>query len=56
MTPRPSSYSGNEAGRRLEVVDDHRAGAAVRDLKAADGPAVVSSVAGWMPFVAALRN
>ncbi|CAL9556769.1 DUF397 domain-containing protein [Streptomyces sp. Tu 3180] len=53
---RKSSYSGNEAGSCLEVVDDHLAGVAVRDSKVVDGPAVVFSAAGWTSFITALKN
>ncbi|GGV56517.1 DUF397 domain-containing protein [Streptomyces griseoloalbus] len=52
---RKSSYSGNEAGSCLEVVDD-RTGVAVRDSKVVDGPAVVFSVVGWTSFIAALKD
>ncbi|MFD7770778.1 DUF397 domain-containing protein [Streptomyces sp. NPDC059787] len=53
---RKSSYSGNEAGSCLEVLDGYPAGVPVRDSKVPDGPAVVFSMAGWASFIAALRD
>jgi hypothetical protein len=53
---RKSSYSGNEGGSCLEVVDGHPAGVPVRDSKAPQGPALVFPAAGWAAFVAAVRR
>ncbi|MFG3017237.1 DUF397 domain-containing protein [Streptomyces sp. NPDC048254] len=44
---RKSSYSGNEGGSCLEVLDSHPAGVPVRDSKAPEGPTLVFLSAGW---------
>ncbi|MGW1891538.1 DUF397 domain-containing protein [Streptomyces sp. NPDC002004] len=53
---RKSSYSGNESGSCLEVLDTHPTGIPVRDSKAPQGPALVFSADGWSSFVAAVRT
>ncbi|WP_103510449.1 DUF397 domain-containing protein [Streptomyces sp. SM13] len=50
-----STYSGGNQGECLEVARGH-ATVPVRDSKAAHGPAVVFSAAGWSSFVTALKN
>ncbi|MFI9149829.1 DUF397 domain-containing protein [Streptomyces sp. NPDC053367] len=52
---RKSSYSGNEGGSCLEVLDHHPAGVPVRDSKNPHGPALVFSREGWTSFVRALK-
>ncbi|GAA3825374.1 hypothetical protein GCM10022403_068470 [Streptomyces coacervatus] len=52
---RKSSYSGNEAGSCLEVLDNHPAGVPVRDSKIPQGPALLFGSANWSTFVSALK-
>ncbi|MGC0331833.1 hypothetical protein RKD23_004823 [Streptomyces sp. SAI-170] len=52
---RKSSYSNDQAGSCLEVLDNHPTGVPVRDSKNPHGPAVVFSTAGWSCFVRALK-
>ncbi|MFC4502165.1 MULTISPECIES: DUF397 domain-containing protein [Streptomyces] len=52
---RKSTYSGNEGGSCLEVLDGHPSGVPVRDSKAPHGPALVFSAAGWAAFVVAVK-
>ena len=52
---RKSTYSGNEGGSCVEVLDGYPAGVPVRDSKAPDGPALVFSAVGWSAFVVAVR-
>ncbi|MFE8950970.1 DUF397 domain-containing protein [Streptomyces althioticus] len=53
---RKSTYSGNEGGSCIEVLDGHPAGVPVRDSKVPEGPALVFRPAGWTPFVAAVKD
>jgi hypothetical protein len=53
---RKSSYSGNEAGSCLEVLDHHPAGVPVRDSKNPQGPALLFSTANWSAFVTAVKR
>jgi len=53
---RKSSYSGPDAGSRLEVLDGHPVGVPVRDSKCAGGPALLFSEPSWATFVAALSH
>ncbi|WP_217143968.1 DUF397 domain-containing protein [Streptomyces sp. AC627_RSS907] len=53
---RKSTYSGNEAGSCLEVMDGHPSGIPVRDSKVPGGPALVFSVVGWTAFITALKE
>ncbi|MDT0612871.1 DUF397 domain-containing protein [Streptomyces lancefieldiae] len=53
---RRSTYSGNEAGSCVEVMDGHPSGIPVRDSKVPGGPALVFSVAGWTSFITALKE
>ncbi|MCP3819588.1 DUF397 domain-containing protein [Streptomyces sp. A3M-1-3] len=53
---RKSSYSGNESGSCVEVLDGHPSGVPVRDSKAPHGPALVFPTAGWSFFVAAVKG
>ncbi|MEU4083108.1 DUF397 domain-containing protein [Streptomyces aureus] len=52
---RKSTYSGNEGGSCVEVLDGYPSGVPVRDSKAPHGPALVFSVAGWSSFVTAVK-
>ncbi|HZF92812.1 DUF397 domain-containing protein [Streptomyces sp.] len=53
---RKSSYSDNNAGSCLEVLDHHPTGIPVRDSKNPNGPAVVFPAAGWSSFVRAIGS
>jgi hypothetical protein len=53
---RKSTYSGNEGGSCVEVLDGHPAGVPVRDSKLPHGPALVFSGTGWLSFIAAVNN
>ncbi|EST25252.1 DUF397 domain-containing protein [Streptomyces roseochromogenus] len=53
---RKSSYSGNEGGSCLEVLDGHPSGVPVRDSKVPQGPALVFSATDWSAFVTAVKN
>ncbi|MER5535717.1 DUF397 domain-containing protein [Streptomyces mirabilis] len=53
---RKSSYSGNEGGSCVEVLDHHPSGVPVRDSKVPHGPALVFSAADWSSFVAAVKR
>ncbi|MDX3572808.1 DUF397 domain-containing protein [Streptomyces sp. ID05-47C] len=50
-----STYSGNEGGGCVEVLDGYQAGVPVRDSKASNGPALVFSAVGWAAFVVAVK-
>ncbi|WP_320779045.1 DUF397 domain-containing protein [Streptomyces sp. CRN 30] len=53
---RKSSYSNDQGGSCLEVLDHHPAGVPVRDSKYPDGPALLFPTAPWSSFVTAVRN
>ncbi|MFF4210956.1 DUF397 domain-containing protein [Streptomyces sp. NPDC001796] len=53
---RKSTYSGNEGGSCIEVLDGYTTGVPVRDSKAPQGPALVFSSTGWSSFVAAVKD
>ncbi|MFD8325071.1 DUF397 domain-containing protein [Streptomyces lydicus] len=53
---RKSSYSGNDGGSCLEVLDGHPVGVPVRDSKNPHGPAVVFPVAAWSSFIASVKE
>ncbi|WP_344263794.1 DUF397 domain-containing protein [Streptomyces sodiiphilus] len=53
---RKSSYSGNEGGSCLEVLDGYPSGIPVRDSKQASGPALVFPSAHWAIFVATVKE
>ncbi|CAL9295505.1 DUF397 domain-containing protein [Streptomyces griseoincarnatus] len=53
---RKSSYSNDQGGSCLEVLDDHPTGVPVRDSKAPEGPALLFRPAGWTPFVTAVKD
>ncbi|MGP3976811.1 DUF397 domain-containing protein [Streptomyces sp. 8N114] len=54
---RKSSYSGNQGGSCLEVVDNHPTGIVpVRDSKNPQGPALLVPAAAWSAFVASLKG
>ncbi|MFJ3700748.1 MULTISPECIES: DUF397 domain-containing protein [Streptomyces] len=52
---RKSTFSGNEGGSCLEVLDGHPSGVPVRDSKSPQGPALLIPAAGWSSFVAAVK-
>ncbi|MEU1772365.1 DUF397 domain-containing protein [Streptomyces sp. NPDC006682] len=52
---RKSSYSDNQGGSCLEVLDGHPSGVPVRDSKSPQGPALLIPTAGWSSFVAAVK-
>ncbi|MDX3310834.1 DUF397 domain-containing protein [Streptomyces sp. NPDC054884] len=53
---RKSTYSGNEGGSCIEVLDGFPAGVPVRDSKDPKGPALVFPSAGWTSFVTAVKD
>ncbi|MBC9726735.1 DUF397 domain-containing protein [Streptomyces sp. TRM68367] len=53
---RKSSYSGNEAGSCLEVLDHDPSGIPVRDSKIPHGPALLFPASGWSSFVTAVKD
>ncbi|MFG2726172.1 DUF397 domain-containing protein [Streptomyces canus] len=53
---RKSTYSGNEGGSCIEVLDGYTTGVPVRDSKAPEGPALVFPSARWTSFVAAVKD
>ncbi|MEV7018038.1 DUF397 domain-containing protein [Streptomyces sp. NPDC093991] len=53
---RKSSYSNDQGGSCLEVLDGHRRGVPVRDSKNPHGPALIVPGAAWSTFVAAVRR
>ncbi|MEW1600839.1 DUF397 domain-containing protein [Streptomyces sp. DH-12] len=53
---RKSSYSNDQGGSCLEVLDGHRHGIPVRDSKNPHGPALIVPGAAWSAFVAAVRR
>lgn len=52
---RKSSYSNDQGGSCLEVLDGHPLGLPVRDSKHQDGPALIFGRGAWSPFVSALK-
>ncbi|MFC9758815.1 DUF397 domain-containing protein [Streptomyces sp. NPDC056921] len=53
---RKSSYSGNEGGSCVEVLDNYPAGIPVRDSKNPHGPALVIPAASWSAFVTSVKG
>ncbi|NJP99028.1 DUF397 domain-containing protein [Streptomyces zingiberis] len=53
---RKSSYSNNEGGSCLEVLDHHPAGVPVRDSKNPHGPALLVPAFNWSAFVTAVKT
>lgn len=54
---RKSSYSGNESGSCVEVLDGHPTAAVpVRDSKNPTGPALLIPAPAWTAFVDALKR
>lgn len=53
---RKSSYSGNEAGSCLEVLDGHPSCIPVRDSKTPHAPALLVPRSAWSAFVSGVRN
>ncbi|MFI0240190.1 DUF397 domain-containing protein [Streptomyces sp. NPDC016845] len=52
---RKSSYSNDEGGSCLEVLDHHPTGVPVRDSKTPEGPALLISAPHWTAFISALK-
>ncbi|GAA3395407.1 DUF397 domain-containing protein [Streptomyces roseoviridis] len=52
---RKSTYSGNEGGSCVEVLDGHPSGVPVRDSKNPHGPALVFAAAGWTSFITSVK-
>ncbi|MEU3629272.1 DUF397 domain-containing protein [Streptomyces fradiae] len=53
---RKSTYSGNEGGSCVEVLDCYPSGVPVRDSKASKNPALVFSAHSWTLFISSLRS
>jgi len=53
---RKSSYSGNESGSCVEVLDNYPSGVPVRDSKDPYGPALVFSPDPWVSFISAIKD
>ncbi|MGP3735752.1 DUF397 domain-containing protein [Streptomyces sp. GDS52] len=54
---RKSTYSGNEGGSCIEILDGYPTGVPVRDSKAApQGPALVFPSTVWTSFVATVKD
>jgi len=53
---RKSSYSNDQGGSCLEVLDNYRLAVPVRDSKNPHGPAVIVPASAWVSFVAAVRS
>jgi hypothetical protein len=53
---RKSSYSNDQGGSCLEVLDGHPVGVPVRDSKNSHGPAVIVPASAWSTFVTAVRG
>ncbi|MFD0209359.1 DUF397 domain-containing protein [Streptomyces hirsutus] len=53
---RKSSYSNDQGGSCLEVLDGHRRSVPVRDSKNPHGPAVIVPASAWSAFVTAVRS
>ncbi|CAL9542484.1 DUF397 domain-containing protein [Streptomyces sp. enrichment culture] len=53
---RRSSYSNDQGGSCLEVLDGHRHGVPVRDSKNPHGPAVIVPASAWAVFVTGVRS
>ncbi|MEU5885958.1 DUF397 domain-containing protein [Streptomyces sp. NPDC047461] len=53
---RKSTYSGNEGGSCIEVLDGYPTGVPVRDSKVPQGPALVFPSASWTSFVTAVKD
>ncbi|MEV0023737.1 DUF397 domain-containing protein [Streptomyces atroolivaceus] len=52
---RKSTYSGNEGGSCVEVLDGHPSGVPVRDSKSPQGPALLIAAASWSSFASAVK-
>ncbi|WP_413757354.1 DUF397 domain-containing protein [Streptomyces sp. MMBL 11-3] len=52
---RKSSYSNDQGGSCLEVLDGHPAGVPVRDSKNPHGPALLIPAPPWAAFLTALK-
>ncbi|OIJ84618.1 DUF397 domain-containing protein [Streptomyces colonosanans] len=53
---RKSSYSNDQGGSCLEILDNHPMGVPVRDSKVPEGPAPIFPSTIWTSFIAAVRN
>lgn len=51
-----SSYSGNEGGSCVEVLDSYPSGIPVRDSKAPHGPALLFFANAWSSFISAIKR
>ncbi|WP_371566502.1 DUF397 domain-containing protein [Streptomyces canus] len=53
---RKSSYSNDQGGSCLEVLDNYCSAVPVHDSKNPHGPAVIVPASAWASFVAAVRS
>ncbi|MGX1561932.1 DUF397 domain-containing protein [Streptomyces sp. NPDC055506] len=53
---RKSTYSNDQGGSCLEILDDYGCGIPVRDSKNPKGPALVFGSDGWSSFVTAIKQ
>ncbi|MEU3191095.1 DUF397 domain-containing protein [Streptomyces sp. NPDC006992] len=53
---RKSTYSGNEGGSCVEMLDDYPSGVPIRDSKVQNGPALVFPASDWSSFIAAIKS
>ncbi|MFE4450958.1 DUF397 domain-containing protein [Streptomyces sp. NPDC056796] len=53
---RKSSYSDNQGGSCIEILDGHPSGVPVRDSKVPHGPTLIVAATGWSAFVSAVRS
>ncbi|MEU9114670.1 DUF397 domain-containing protein [Streptomyces sp. NPDC048483] len=53
---RKSSYSANEGGTCIEILDGYPSGVPVRDSKNPHGPAVIFSTESWSSFIATVKE
>ena len=53
---RKSTYSGNEGGSCIEVLDGYPTSVPVRDSKALQGPMLVFPSASWTSFISAVKD
>ena len=53
---RKSSFSGNEGGSCIEVLDNYPSGIPVRDSKTPHGRALLFTATNWSSFISAIKN
>lgn len=53
---RKSSYSNDQGGSCLEVLDSYPSGIPVRDSKIPHGPALLFTTTNWATFISAIKN